>query len=50
VTFDLGNGIFFALWNGYADKLTGNPACTSEVGLMLPRTDSSVDDLVVFAR
>lgn len=44
VPFDLGNGILFALWNAYADKLTGNPVRTSEVGLRLPGMQSSIDD------
>jgi hypothetical protein len=44
VPFNIGNGIFIALWNAYANKLTRNPASISEAGLMLPRTDSSLDD------
>lgn len=44
VPFDLGGGVFFALWNARPDRLAADPVRTSEIALMLPRTDSAVDD------
>lgn len=45
VPFEVAPGVLFALWNGRSEQLTAQTPRTSEVGLMVPRATSSVDDV-----
>lgn len=45
VPFEVAPGVLFALWSGRADTVSASTPRLSEVGLMLPGKQSSVDDL-----
>lgn len=45
VPFVVAPGVLFALWSGRAETVTPDIPRTSEVGLMLPSAQSSIDDL-----
>lgn len=45
VPFEVAPGVLFALWSGRADTVSAATPRLSEVGLMLPGKQSSVDEL-----
>jgi catechol 2,3-dioxygenase-like lactoylglutathione lyase family enzyme len=48
VPFELAPGVLFAIWTGRAETVSPEVPRTSELGLMLPTAEASVDEL--FAR
>ncbi|MGE9809592.1 VOC family protein [Janibacter sp. G1551] len=45
VPFEVAPGVLFALWNGRGDTVSTSTPRSSELGLMLSASQSSVDDL-----
>jgi catechol 2,3-dioxygenase-like lactoylglutathione lyase family enzyme len=44
VPFEIGPGVLFALWNGRSEQVSPDLPRTSELGLMLPRSQAAVED------
>ena len=45
VPFEVAPGVLFAVWSGRGDNVTAQTPRSSEVGLMVPRSEGSVDDV-----
>ena len=45
VPFEIAPGVLFALWSGRSEHAAATSPRTSEVGLLVPRSTTAVDDL-----